>query len=285
MCRVSGWLCRLASLTALVLVLGLGLVWRPGDGSGAPTVGPEDRLPLVQVDRSAAAEQLPDFSTIGDIRTRKLAFFTYLLPLVQQQNDHLQRQRHRLEYIRDRLHYADEMSRADLIWVHGVARDFKLETVDIHEALFWQDLLARIDVVPEQLVLVQAANESAWGTSRFARQGNNLFGQWCFKPGCGMVPADRPEGAIYEVARFDSVGEAIAAYMRNLNTSYTYEELREMRARHRATGMEPDPVQLAAGLSRYSERGMDYVADLRTMIRQNRAVMAQARNQLGSGEI
>ena len=71
--------------------------------------------------------------------------------------------------------------------------------------------------------------ESGWGESRFAQQGNNLFGEWCFTKGCGIVPSQRKEGATHEVRRFDSVDDALASYMHNLNTGHAYKALRVAR--------------------------------------------------------
>ena len=97
-----------------------------------------------------------------------------------------------------------------------------------------------------------------------------------------MVPAGRPAGATYEVARYDSVSESIGSYIFNLNTSGTYELLREARARMREAGQEPDAAQLAAGLKDYSARGVAYINELRAMIRQNTQILAEIRQSAES---
>ena len=124
--------------------------------------------------------------------------------------------------------------------------------------------------MPEWLALMQAANESAWGTSRFAREGNNFFGQWCFRKGCGIVPSRRAKGATHEVAAFKSPAESVRAYMHNLNTGKAYRYLRKIRTGLRRQGKPLTAEVLAAGLDHYSERGHAYVEDLRRMIRVNR---------------
>ncbi|MFM9673737.1 glucosaminidase domain-containing protein, partial [Streptomyces galilaeus] len=78
--------------------------------------------------------------------------------------------------------------------------------------------LRRVDIIPKELALMQAANESAWGTSRFARIGLNFFGQWCYSQGCGMIPNRRNSGAAHEVAAFKSVRDAVSSYFKNINT-------------------------------------------------------------------
>ena len=119
------------------------------------------------------------------------------------------------------------------------------------------------------LVLAQAANESGWGTSRFAGEGNALFGQWSFG-GSGMLPeAQRESLGDYRVAAFESPLLSVIAYMRNLNTHRSYARLRALRAAARVAGDTPRGMELAAGLDRYSERGQEYVDEIRSMIEYN----------------
>jgi Bax protein len=223
---------------------------------------------------------LPDFEGYEDIQTKKLRFFSWLLPLVDQENARLLDLRKRLDYIEDHRRWGHELDAEDRAWLAEVTREFGLDGMDPADEEFWTVIRRRIDALPDRLVLVQAANESAWGTSRFAREGNNLFGQWCFREGCGIVPANRPEGEIYEVARFDSVDESVASYMHNLNTGRVYQELREIRAAARESGLEPEASDLAEGLERYSERGQEYIDELRAMIRHNDEVIEEARRRL-----
>jgi len=223
---------------------------------------------------------VPDFADIGDIQARKLRFFTYLLPVVQAENDQLERTRLRLDYLHDHVRFRREMAPEDELWLVALAQEYGVEVETVHAAEFWHALLRRVDTVPSELVLVQAALESAWGTSRFAQQGNNYFGQWCFLPGCGMVPASRPEGAAHEVARFGSVAESVAGYLRNLNTGRAYCRLREIREDLRRQGLTPDAATLADGLHPYSERGETYVRDIRSMLRQNEEVIRAAQDRL-----
>jgi Bax protein len=123
---------------------------------------------------------------------------------------------------------------------------------------------------------VQAANESAWGRSRFARQGNNYFGQWCYRKGCGIVPARRVPGATHEVRRFASVAESVRAYMNNINRSSAYADFRNIRRSLRVQSKPLDAERLAYGLKSYSERGMAYVHVIRSMIRSNRVLISRS---------
>jgi Bax protein len=96
--------------------------------------------------------------------------------------------------------------------------------------------------------------------------GNNLFGQWCFDQGCGIVPESRRAGMTHEVARFNSPAESIASYMRNLNTNYAYREFRELRQVMRDESQPLSGIKLAEKLDRYSTRGIAYVQALKSMI-------------------
>ena len=221
---------------------------------------------------------LPDFEGIRDIRARKLQFFEFLLPLVQSENQRLVEMRRRLEFIHDHVRFHQQILPEDRLWLRAMVEEFEFAVSDPEDPAFWWLVRLKVDTVPEELVLVQAAMESAWGTSRFAREGNNLFGQWCLHPGCGIVPENRPSGERHEVARFESVLESVSSYMRNLNTGRPYRGLREIRERIRSAGEQPDATAIAEGLFSYSERGSAYVREIRSMLRHNADVIDEARH-------
>ena len=132
------------------------------------------------------------------------------------------------------------------------------------------ELKKRVDVVPPSLALAQAAEESGWGTSRFAIKGNSLFGQWDFS-GKGIKPKEqRAELGNYGIAAFESPQASIEAYMLNLNTHRAYQRMRQKRAVFRQQEKEPMGWDLAKTLDKYSERGIDYVKSLHAIIRFNK---------------
>jgi Bax protein len=157
----------------------------------------------------------------------------------------------------------------ELVFVRDLSQEYEVPTDNLQDQTFLQLLLHRVDVLPPSLVLAQAANESAWGTSRFAREGFNLFGQWCFEEGCGLVPDRRRPSDKHEVKSFASVEEAVHAYFRNLNTFPSYQGLRRIRQDLRDGEKPIDGLSLSGGLRSYSERGDAYIADLRKMIEHN----------------
>ncbi len=132
------------------------------------------------------------------------------------------------------------------------------------------ELKKRVDIVPPSLALAQAAEESGWGTSRFAIKGNSLFGQWDFS-GKGIKPKEqRAELGNYGIAAFESPQDSIEAYMLNLNTHRAYQRMRQKRAVFRQQNKEPTGWDLAKTLDKYSERGIDYVKSLHAIMSYNK---------------
>ncbi len=226
-----------------------------------------DREPVVpEVD---VAESMPDFRNYTDVKAKKLDFFEYLLPMIRNANERVFSQRQRLKTIAAAIEAGESLTRADRKFVNEIGARHKVDVGDEIDAGDLAELLVRIDVVPASLILAQAANESAWGTSRFARTANNLFGIWCFSPGCGVTPRQRDEGLTHEVRRFDTVADGVHYYLRMINSNRAYAPLRKKRAELRAAGEPVTGMALAEGLLRYSERGEAYVDEIQAMIRYN----------------
>lgn len=209
----------------------------------------------------------PDFKAITDIAERKAAFFEYLLPLVEAENQRLQQLRGELLRMRAKVENGKSLTAKERAQVDAWAQDYEVEQTSLEEML--ERLERRIDVLPPAMVLAQAAAESAWGTSRFARVGHNYFGQWCFKEGCGLVPRRRSEGAIHEVTRFTSPQASVTAYFHNINTHSAYHSLRLLRQERNRQDETPSAFTLVGELRSYSERGAVYIEELRAIIRVN----------------
>lgn len=225
--------------------------------------------------RAPLHTNVPDFSEYTDTRDKKQAFFSFLAPLVQAENSYIEVQREKLLQLYGRwLTDATSLTSSDLKWLEQLAIHYRVETEAVPIETQFTLLIRRVDMVPEALVLVQAANESGWGTSRFAREGLNFFGQWCFSEGCGLVPDSRSDGANHEVRRFMSVNASIRSYLRNINTHPAYLDLRILREKRRTEGADIRALDLTPGLMSYSERGEDYIDELNSMIRVNRPIIA-----------
>lgn len=201
-----------------------------------------------------------------DPTVRKAAFLRMLLPIVLAENQLLREERRFLEdsFAKGVLDAAVEPGRS----VATLARRYRVAG-DIDDQVLRETLLRRVDELPVALVLAQAAFESGWGTSRFAREANNLFGIWTWETGGGVVPERRRAGMSHRVRVYDDLRASVHGYMRNLNVGHAYIELRKQRAALRAAGRPLDALQLAQALGAYSERGAEYVAEIRTMIEAN----------------
>lgn len=236
--------------------------------AGFPT---PDSLPLESVHFEPLPEVsvLPDFDAFNDVDARKEAFFDYLTAYVESENARIMHAREQLVPLYAVTARDLPLSEPERRIVREIAEEYRLDPESMSEAALVRELILRVDIIPTSLVLAQAANESAWGTSRFAREANNIFGQWCFDEGCGLVPERRASNASHEVRAFDSVESSVRAYFRNINTNHTYAYLRELRADMRERGEPLNSLILAHGLTRYSERGHAYVDELQSIIRFN----------------
>lgn len=252
----------LGVLPALFL-LSSGLHWPEGKSAAEPEL-PESVV-VEQLEESPVVT-IPDFGSMLDVKAKKSAFFDFLLPMVQKENDTILQNRQRVIALSSQ----SALSEKDQSWLADTAKKYRIQDVSAFDKMFFDELLRCVDMIPASLALAQSANETAWGTSRFARQGNNFFGQWCFTPGCGIVPGARPEGETYEVQKFKDVAASVRAYMHNLNTNRQYRALRQLREQRRIRHEPITGVDLVHGLQAYSIRGTEYIEELLSMINSNK---------------
>lgn len=211
----------------------------------------------------------PDFAGIPDVQVKKRQFFDFLEDYIVTENVHIAMLRDQLLERAELVNNGMALSSREREWVFNLAKIYGLEESGANDREIVNELVLRVDVIPVSLALAQAANESAWGTSRFVLEGYNIFGQWCYTKGCGMVPQRRARGATHEVKRFDSIQASVKSYLNNINTHHLYGSLRELRAFMRQQPQNLDPMVLAYGLGRYSERGENYVDEVQNIIIQN----------------
>ena len=224
----------------------LGYRWPPGN-----------QVPAIALQRLP-----PDFAEIRSSTDRKHLFLRALLPIVLAENRRLREQRQLVQLLLANPPLANGRLEK---WLNETARRYRIRG-DLRQAGNRIELLKRLDEIPTALVLAQAALESGWGTSRFALEGNSLFGQWTYKKTGGLTPENRDEDATHSVKAFPNLQASVRAYLHNLNIGHAYEDLRDTRARLRAAGQKPGPLQLATHLQRYSQRGEDYVREVQRMI-------------------
>jgi len=200
------------------------------------------------------------------VSDKKNIFFRLAGSGILQSNERIMNERKRL---------MDSIKNKDIDnneWIAALAVKYKVikqesDKLD-NQALI--ELKKRVDIVPPSLALAQAAEESGWGTSRFAIKGNSLFGQWDFS-GKGIKPKEqRAHLGNYGIAAFESPEASIEAYMLNLNTHRAYQRMRQKRAVFRQQNKAPNGWDLAKTLDKYSERGNDYVKSLHAIMSYNK---------------
>ena len=197
--------------------------------------------------------------TLDSPEARKDTFVKVLLPLILAENERIMSERKHLLQLRDSLDAGVPLTEPDRAWLSEVADTYEVQSDNEDSARVVNELVRRVDTVPPSLALGQAALETGWGTSAAAR-GQALFGQ--------MVFSDDGEHA--EVRRFERLAHAVRAYELNLNTHKAYARFRAQRAALRAKHQPLNGYTLALTLVRYSERKMDYVRDVRGLIRANK---------------
>ena len=201
-------------------------------------------------------------AAVEETAARKALFYKSVLPLVLQVNDEILEDRARLGRLGEALSHGAELAAVDRLWLAMLSDRYNVARDDI------ATMLEHLDVVPPSLALAQAATESGWGTSRFTREGNALFGQWTYAEG-NLVPEGREDGQGHMIKSFDTLIDSVRAYVHNLNTHRAYREYRHMRAQLRVKDKPLDGRVLAGALHRYSELGVEYVNAIRTMIGHN----------------
>ncbi len=203
-----------------------------------------------------------DLASVREVEHKKNLFLQTVLPLVLEVNKEISADRKRLYGLWDRLSMGKKPDAADQLWISGLSGKYQVKRGDLDA------LLERTDLIPVSLALAQAAIESGWGTSRFVREGNALFGQWTTGEE-GLVPLRRDTDKRHKIQTFKTLMDSVRSYAHNLNTHPAYREFRKRRAALRRRDLPLAGEALVEGLKRYSELGPDYVATLRSVIEAN----------------
>ncbi len=209
--------------------------------------------------KPVALDSFPrEIKMIENTKKRKEFFIQIVLPLILQENNNIKLDRKRLFSIINKSKNTDLEKK----WLDKKYKQYGIPSKDL------STLKIRMDEVPVSLALAQAAKETGWGTSRFAQEGNALFGQWTWS-GEGLKPKEADENEGHKVMKFNVLQASVRAYQRNLNTHKSYKEFRLVRAQLRDEGKPLDSVILANYLDEYAETGREYVKILRKIIEQN----------------
>ena len=198
-----------------------------------------------------------DLDKIKTIKAKKETFLQIVLPLVVAENEKIETDRnYLLKVIRD------NDSSEKLQWLKRKFKEYKVKDGDINE------LIEKVDIVPTSIALAQAAKESGWGTSRFALEGNAIFGQWTWD-GVGIEPLDKSDDQGHKILKFPILRASVKAYITNLNTHPSYKNFREKRLMLRQNNKALSGIDLIHELENYAETGKEYTRILEQIIEQN----------------
>ena len=209
--------------------------------------------------KPVALTLLPEeIKMIENTKKRKELFIQIVLPLILKENNNIRLDRKRLFSIINK----SKNTELEKKWLDRKYKQYGVPSKDL------SILKIRIDEVPVSLALAQAAKETGWGTSRFAQEGNALFGQWTWS-GEGLKPKEAESNKGHKVMKFNVLQASVRAYQRNLNTHSTYKDFRLARAELRDKGKDLDSLILSKYLDEYAETGNEYVKVLQKIIKQN----------------
>tara|TARA_Y100001970_G_scaffold269275_1_gene361514 strand:+ start:1581 stop:2582 length:1002 start_codon:yes stop_codon:yes gene_type:complete len=199
----------------------------------------------------------------------KKDFVKTLLPLISYENQNILLERSKLENIRNFLDNNNTLTASDLNFLNKISKKYRLKAKDKHKYDLVNELLDLVDVIPNSIVLAQAANESGWGTSRFAREFNALFGEYTYDFASGVVPLMRAKGEKHLVKSFDSVNKSVQSYFNNLNSHYAYKDFRDVRKLMRQNNNFSNIELLVNELDTYAA-DINYIYTINSIIRDNK---------------
>ena len=199
-----------------------------------------------------------EMKNIENSKKKKNLFIQILLPLIIKENNYIRLDRKKLFNVLNK----SKNTRADQVWLNSKFKQYGVENKDL------STLKIRMDEIPVSMAIAQAAKETGWGTSRFAQEGNALFGQWTWS-GEGIKPSDADGDSTHKVMKFKVLQASVRAYQRNLNTHTSYKKFRIARAELRDKEKKLDSKILSKYLDKYAETGKEYVKVLQQIIDQN----------------
>ena len=200
-----------------------------------------------------------DLDALQNTRLKKETFIKIVLPLIVAENERILADRKKLKEVSVKKFTTD----LEKQWLRQKLLEYKVKKADFDE------LLIRMDIIPTSIALAQAAKESGWGTSRFALEGNAIFGQWTWS-GQGIAPLDRESNKNHKILKFPILRASVKAYQNNLNTHKSYLKFREKRSSMREKNKDISGLDLTETLKNYAQTGSEYTKILNQIIKQNR---------------
>jgi len=226
-------------------------------------------LPSRTVTRHEVRDMPISITSETNSQKKKQQFTDILLPLILAENEKISADRYRLLALLAQLQ-TRKLSLTEQHWLIELANQYQIPGELLKDKKSQEQLKIRVDIIPVDMALSQAAIESAWGTSRFAQEGRNLFGHWTYDASKGLTPKNRDQGKKHFVRQFNSLRESVHAYMRNLNTHKAYRKVRSLRHKTRINQQPITGTLLAQGLEKYSAQGDAYITLVQSVIRVNK---------------
>ena len=210
-------------------------------------------------------------SNIKNLNSKKSKFVISILPLIIQENKRIHDNREKVLKIKDYLIEFKTLNKNKQKFLENLASQYNINTINKHKIDIIEELIEKVDVIPNSIVLAQAANESGWGTSRFAKEFNAFFGEYTFDVNSGVVPIDRNNGDKHLIKFFTSVDESIISYFNNINTHFAYKNFRSKRKLLRKNNINLDPNILVKHLNLYA-MDKNYVDSIESIIKVNKLI-------------
>ena len=190
------------------------------------------------------------------------------MPLIAFENQKILLERKKLNKIKNILKLEKTLSNDDIDYLLTISKKYNIKNKKIHKIDVVNKLLLNVDIIPNSIVLAQAANESGWGTSRFAKEYNALFGQYTYDKNKGIIPFERAEGKKHLIKNFSSINKSVESYFKNINSHYAYEEFRKIRQEIKNQDLKYNIKKLTYSLRVYAE-DKSYVNTLNSIIDSN----------------
>jgi len=213
--------------------------------------------------------ELNDIINFNNFSTAKKDFIETLLPLISYENQKIILERKKLFNIKESLVNDKTLTNQDLTYLNKIAKKYKIKINNKHKIDLVNELMIFVDIIPNSIVLAQAANESGWGTSRFAKEYNAYFGEYTYDFSKGVIPLRREEGKTHLVKAFSSFDKSVESYFKNINTHHAYEKFRLTRKIMRDKNNFSNINLLVNALDTYAEDD-NYIETISAIINSNK---------------
>lgn len=211
---------------------------------------------------SLRASEFPPSYYKLPLNEKKKFFFEFFVGEIELENRKILKEREFVESLKNNKNLQEDS------YEYRILEELQVK-YKVNNIYDYDKFLRRIDIIPPSMALAQAAIESGWGTSRFFKEANNIFGEWTYNPNMGIIPLRRKTGKKHFIRVFTNLQESIAAYMLNLNRTGAYYQFRAKRREMRLKDVFIDGVKLSETMSKYSGIGHNYIKMLKNMIKRN----------------